>query len=67
MDPIACICDYLEATTNKQRMLCAEAWRSWLAKGGFRPLVQNIRGEWEKRGLRWSRKLHADVLMIGAI
>ncbi len=67
MDPIACLCDYMEATSNEQRMMCAEAWRTWLRKGGFKPLVQQVRGEWEKRGRRWSRKRQADIIMMGAV
>ncbi len=67
MDPVATLCAFLESTSNDERQELAEAWRGWLHKGGFRPLAFHVKGEWEKRGHRWTRRHHILCLMFGAI
>jgi len=67
MDPVACLADYLEATTNDQRFNAVCDWRLWLNRGGYRPLACNIKGACIKRGMRWTRRHHLLVILAGAI
>jgi len=67
MDPIACLASYLEASTNDERSEHVEAWRGWLSKGGFRPLIAQVRAEHERRGNRWTRRHALTCILAGTI
>jgi len=67
MDPVACLADFLTADSDSQRTDAAEAWRTWLNKGGFKPLVVHVRAEVENRGYRWTKHRHAIAVLAGAV
>lgn len=53
MDPVACALEYL--TTHPRhihrRLEYAQVLREWIARGGFRPLVEDIGNEARRRGI----------------
>lgn len=67
MDPVSTIASFILATSNEEREDCVEAWRGWRHNGGCVPLTSTVRGEVEKRGFKWTRRMALMSIMIGTI